>query len=132
MDTQKKSKRSRQRETVRKILDENRVHPSAAQVFDAARKEIPDISLGTVYRNLGCLEQDGTILRLDVGDGTDRFDIETKPHYHFHCTECGRVFDVELPYDENINRMAQQSAGGVVLRHDTVFHGICEVCEKKK
>lgn len=131
MDAQKKSKHSRQRDVVRKVLDENRIHPSAAQVFAEAQKEIPDISLGTVYRNLNYLEQDGAILRLDVGDGTDRFDAEVAPHYHFHCTACGRVFDVELPYDESVNERARQCTGGRILRHDTVFHGICAECEEK-
>ena len=78
-------KYSRQREEIKKYLSTRKDHPSADQVYAAMRQEIPNISLGTVYRNLTMLADTGEILRLRVGDGVDHFDYDTSEHYHFIC-----------------------------------------------
>ena len=78
-------KYSRQRELIKEFLMTRKDHPTADIIYQSVRKENPNISLGTVYRNLTLLCGDGEINRLNVGDGTDHFDADISPHYHFVC-----------------------------------------------
>ena len=76
-------KYSRQREAIKEFMMTRKDHPTADMVYMNVRKEFPNISLGTVYRNLTLLSDMGELLRLRVGDGVDHFDATTTPHYHF-------------------------------------------------
>ncbi len=67
-------------------------HPTASAVYNEVRKVIPNISLGTVYRNLAALSEEGVILSLSVGDGYEHFDGNSAPHAHLHCKRCGKKF----------------------------------------
>lgn len=124
------SKRSYQREVILDILSKNRCHPSASCVYEQTRKIIPNISLGTVYRNLSKLAQDGTVLRLDLGIGTEHFDFDTTPHYHIVCEKCNAVTDV-FEYKDSLNSLAKAHYGGEIKSHTLVFYGVCEECSKK-
>ena len=90
---------SRQREAILKVLRSTDKHPTATAVYEEVRKVIPNISLGTVYRNLAALSTDGTVLSLSVGDGHEHFDADVTPHAHLHCRQCGRIFDALLERD---------------------------------
>ena len=92
-------KHSRQRDCIRDFLANRCDHPTAETVYLNVRKEFPNISLGTVYRNLSLLTKLGEIRKLSTGIGPDRFDGNISPHYHIFCTECGNVLDLEI---ENI------------------------------
>ena len=87
-------KYSRQRQVIFDFLMTRKDHPSAEVVYQNVRQEYPNISLGTVYRNLSLLADMGEIQRLRVGDGIDHFDADTSEHYHFVCSECGCVTDL--------------------------------------
>ena len=76
-------------------------HPTADEIYSEVCKEHPAISKGTVYRNLNMLVESGAIRRVALPDGADRFDFEKVPHYHIRCTKCGRVFDVDMPYQKH-------------------------------
>lgn len=89
-------KHSKQRDSIKEFLMGRKDHPTAAVVYDNVRRSFPNISLGTVYRNLTLLADIGEISRIHVGDGVDHFDADTSPHYHFICSECGCVRDLDL------------------------------------
>ena len=106
-------------------------HPTADVVYMNVRQEYPNISLGTVYRNLTLLADMGEILRLRVGDGVDHFDADTSKHYHFICNECNQVIDLEMDNIDDIVDIAGKNFDGEIQGHVTYFHGICADCQKK-
>lgn len=123
-------KYSRQRELIKQFLMTRCDHPTADVVYTNVRKENPNISLGTVYRNLSLLSDMGEIQRLRLGDGTDHFDADTSNHYHFTCTECGSVIDLEMESIEGINDIAGANFDGTIQGHATYFYGVCGNCKK--
>ncbi|MCM1539960.1 MAG: transcriptional repressor [Blautia sp.] len=125
-------KYSRQREMIKDFLMTRKDHPTADIVYMNVRKQNPNISLGTVYRNLTLLADIGEISRLRVGDGVDHFDADTSPHYHFVCTECGGVTDLEMDSIESILEVASASFDGHITGHVTHFYGTCGNCTKAR
>ncbi|MFI3177362.1 MAG: transcriptional repressor [Eubacteriales bacterium] len=121
-------KQSKQRVAILQYLQSTREHPTADVVYSNLRQELPNISLGTVYRNLSVLADSGDILRLNLGDGTDRFDYRTEAHYHFICEECGAVMDLELEDIPSVTHIARDQFDGHIAGHTTYFHGICPSC----
>ena len=124
-------KRSRQRDAIRENLIHRYDHPTAETVYLDIKEDFPNISLGTVYRNLTLLSDMGELLRLRVGDGMDHFDATTEPHYHFICHSCGRVIDLEMDSLESINEIAGAGFGGKIYGHVAYFYGSCENCTEK-
>jgi len=125
-------KYSRQREVIKDFLKTRKDHPTADMVYMNVREQYPNISLGTVYRNLTLLADIGEIRRLRVGDGVDHFDADVSPHYHFVCTECGSVIDLEMDSIDNIVDIAGMNFDGRITGHVTYFYGICGNCSSKK
>ncbi|MCM1326852.1 MAG: transcriptional repressor [Bacteroidales bacterium] len=121
-------KRSKQRDMIKAFLMERKDHPTADVVYMNVRKQYPNISLGTVYRNLTLLSDLGEIKRLRVGDGVDHFDADTSPHYHFVCTECGSVTDLDMPSIDSIVDIAGADFDGSITGHVTYFYGTCGNC----
>ena len=121
-------KYSRQREAIKEFMMTRKDHPTADVVYMNVRKEFPNISLGTVYRNLTLLSDMGELLRLRVGDGVDHFDATITPHYHFICKDCGAVTDLELPIMHSIDTVADEAFNGRIDGHVTYFYGTCEHC----
>ena len=106
-------------------------HPSADTVYMHVRQQYPNISLGTVYRNLTLLSDIGEISRLNVGDGVDRFDADTSPHQHIVCTSCGCVQDVYLPDADKILEYADKYFDGIITTQTIIFRGTCTDCLQK-
>ena len=123
-------KHSRQREEIKKFLMTRKDHPTADVVYMNLRQEFPNISLGTVYRNLTLLADIGEILRIKVGDKTDHFDADTSQHYHFICNECGRVIDLEMDSIDGVTDIAAKHFNGNITGHITYFYGSCDQCTK--
>ncbi len=123
-------KYSKQRTAITTFLKDRKDHPTAEVIYEGVRKEYPNISLGTVYRNLMLLSDLGEIQRVNVGDGSEHFDPDTSLHNHFVCRQCGRVLDLEMDGIEEVDRMASQSFGGKIEGHKIYFHGVCEDCLK--
>jgi Fur family peroxide stress response transcriptional regulator len=123
-------RRTKQKEAILQVLRGTNSHPTADWIYNEVRKEIPNISLGTVYRNLRLLCQSGEISELDLCGTLARFDARQDNHYHFRCDKCGLVFDVDLPVDEEIDRKAAQKTRFEVLYHRLEFRGVCENCRK--
>lgn len=123
-------KYSRQREMIKDFLKTRHDHPTADVVYMNVRRQNPNISLGTVYRNLSLLADIGEIQRLRLGDGTDHFDADTSPHYHFICTKCGSVIDLKMESIEGIKEIAGANFNGTIDGHVTYFYGTCGNCAK--
>lgn len=124
-------KYSRQREVIKDFLKTRKDHPTADTVYMNVREQYPNISLGTVYRNLTLLADIGDIQRLRVGDGVDHFDADVSPHYHFICTECNSVIDLEMDSIDNIIDIAGMNFNGKIAGHVTYFYGVCGNCCNK-
>lgn len=99
----------------------------------ACKKEFPNISLGTVYRNLNLLTDIGEAIKISTPDGGDRFDGTVQPHNHFLCTKCGRFLDLELDMKsiEEMNRLANDCFDGMITSSSTLFYGECSDCIRK-
>ena len=119
---------SQQRAAIIEELSSVTSHPTASEIYNMVRRRIPNISLGTVYRNLSMLADDGAILRITTGEGTERFDADTSDHYHFCCSSCGRVSDLALPFCGELNRSVEELTGAHVQRHSLIFYGECADC----
>lgn len=117
-----------QRQIILEELSKVKFHPTANEVYDMVRKRLPRIGLGTVYRNLELMAENGIILKLEVGGTQKRFDATTDLHYHIRCIACGRVDDIELPVQQEINEIAARNTSYEILSHHIEFLGTCEQC----
>ncbi|HHV09480.1 MAG TPA: transcriptional repressor [Clostridiales bacterium] len=126
------NKYSRQREAIKEYLAHTKEHPTADTVYMNIRATYPNISLGTVYRNLNLLAEQGEIIKLNCQDGSDRFDGNVKPHYHFLCNNCGRVHDIEMESIDHINKIAGAGFDGKIEGHVTFFYGVCPDCMRNE
>ena len=124
-------KRSRQRDRILSLLHSTKSHPTAAWIYESLKPEMPDLSLGTVYRNLKILELQGKLQVLHSGSGFDRFDGDTRPHYHLICTRCSAVEDVDLPVQNELEEKAKALLGRPVSGHRLDFFGLCSTCFNK-
>jgi len=124
----KKSKNSRQRELILQILRSTKSHPAANWIYEEARKQIPNISLGTVYRNLNMLKEEGRIREISFGKGTDLYDGDLRSHDHACCVICGRVEDVpHLSQRVDVTEV-ERALGYRVHAHRLEFFGVCPQC----
>lgn len=123
-------KYSRQREAIKEYLSSTTCHPTADTVYMKIKQSYPNISLGTVYRNLNLLSEHGEILKLSCGDGCDRFDANTHPHNHFICTSCNNVIDLQMKSIADIDQIANENFAGEIHGHTIYFYGLCENCKK--
>ncbi len=123
------SKYSKQREAILTFLKSRYDHPTADTVYENIRAQIPNISLGTVYRNLNQLSESGIITRLYVDGKTDHFDACTEPHSHFRCTNCGLVQDINGPSYANLIDSASNYIDGTIDSVSIIFSGTCINCK---
>jgi Fur family transcriptional regulator, ferric uptake regulator len=123
------TRRSRQREVVLSVVRSTMDHPTAEWVHRQARRRLPRIGLGTVYRNLQSLAADGQIREIHTGGGSARFDGNTGRHYHIRCLGCGRVNDLPLSVDTRIEEEAGRAMNYRVLGHQVEVQGLCPACQ---
>lgn len=121
-------RRSRQREGILELLRSTGIHPTASWVYDRLKGEFPDLSLGTVYRNLNILVEQGLIRKIDSGSTFDRYDANISQHYHFICERCGSIADLEMAIDEELNERVEKAAGVKPRGHRIDFYGLCAQC----
>lgn len=124
-------KYSRQRESIKELLAARTDHPTADTVYTNLRKTFPNISLGTVYRNLSLLSDMGEIIKISTGDGADRFDGRTAPHNHFVCRQCHRVIDLDMENIDSIMDVAGKNFAGSIDHYVVNFYGVCGDCITK-
>ncbi len=129
---EKATKHFRKRDAILTCLRQTTEHPSAEWVFSRLKPEIPDLSLGTVYRNLSLFKEQGLITSLGTVNGVERFDGNTEPHVHYICTGCGRVLDLhKIRVPEELNQAAAMDSGGQVNGCQLTFTGVCGRCANK-
>ena len=123
------AKHFRKRDAILSCLRQTTEHPSADWVYAKLKPEIPDLSLGTVYRNLALFKEQGLITSLGTVKGVERFDGNTDPHVHYICSGCGKVLDLaEIQVPEELNASAAMASGGRVDSCQLTFTGICKNC----
>lgn len=111
------------------MLTATATHPTANCLYDRMKKDFPDLSMGTVYRNLSILMEQGLVQKIDFGSTFDRFEARIEPHYHFICERCGAVSDLPMPVDESLNRRVSECTGFKARGHRIEFYGVCAKCE---
>jgi len=115
------------------ILDELRnvdTHPTADEIYKLVRRRLPNISLGTVYRNLETLSGAGMIRKLAMAGSQKRFDGMVENHYHVRCVSCGRVDDAQVIPFPCIEESSKRIRGYRILSHKLEFEGICPACQE--
>ena len=120
---------TKQRQAVKEAVCRLGSHPSADAVYEEVRREIPGISLGTVYRNLRLLLEAGEIGLIDSAGAASRYDASTQEHYHFRCERCGRLLDVDIPIEHGLDRTVEKMTGLRVRCHVMEFRGLCYDCQ---
>jgi len=120
--------RTRQRERILEFLRASGEHPTAAQTHQALLRELPNLSLGTVYRNLEVLVSEGVVEEVPAAGGT-RYDGNPKPHHHFICERCGAIDDLHLVAPRSLAQKLRRARGRRASRIKIDFFGLCEACE---
>lgn len=118
---------SRQREALLQLLRSTKSHPDAEWLYTGLRKEYPNISLGTVYRNLRQLTELGDILELNYGS-TSHYDGDISPHYHMKCLCCNKIYDIQK---QNVSITVKTEDGFQIDGISLMLNGICRNCQKK-
>jgi Fe2+ or Zn2+ uptake regulation protein len=116
------------REQVYGVLLQKRDHPTAEEVFIRAKRQMPDISMATVYNCLDALVQCGLARQVTVERGAARFCPNMQEHSHFYCDRCHSVFDIGLPPESNV----PLPRGFRAARYDVTIHGSCPACSNGK
>lgn len=121
---------TRQLAAVYAALQGDHSHPNADEIYQRVRQTLPRISLGTVYRNLQRLVEEGKIRMFLLGERTARYDPRITEHDHFICQQCGGVEDVLLERDRRVNLTPLMNRGFTVTTHSLAIHGLCQKCSK--
>ena len=123
---------TRQRAAILSALQNTDTHPTADWIYDEVRKVIPNISKGTVYRNLKVLQETAQISEIKMGNSVTRYEGKLENHYHFRCQQCGRIFDLDEPLQDIFNDKVAAKTGFKVIYHQLEFRGLCDRCQQKK
>ena len=119
---------TRQREVVLDELSKLRSHPKADEIYQLVRKKLPNISFGTVYRNLKLLKELGFVRELSFGKSFSRFEARIDDHQHFTCTKCGKVLDIDKSYAVPTSEISINGNDMNVDDFRLEFYGKCEDC----
>ncbi len=124
---------SQKRVAILNALRETTVHPTAEWVYTALQPQYPDLSLGTVYRNLKRFCAEGRAISVGVINGQEHFDGTVMPHAHFICTKCGAVLDVQKDFfgPEKLRQLSQHT-GQKIESACVTFRGVCESCQENE
>ena len=123
------TKRFRKRDAILTYLQGTTAHPSAEMVYADLKQQIPDLSLGTVYRNLNLFKEQGLAITVGNVKGVERFDGNVAPHVHFFCMDCGAVLDLpQMNVPAQLVSTAAQQIGGAVDQCQMTFTGLCRDC----
>ena len=125
----RKLRSSNQRSLVLEIVQSAHDHPTAQAVFERARRRMPSISLGTVYRNLQLLVEQGFLSERKVDNRPARYEASRYRHYHICCVQCGALEDLSVPYQDGLDRRVQKMVQYKLQEHRMEFYGICPRCQ---
>ena len=116
---------TRQKALVLEVVQSNCDHMTAEKIYTAAKKRMPQIAMGTVYRNLSMLAAEGQVLKLEMPSGPDRYDGCVRPHEHLFCDRCGRVVDI---FCGDLTAAIEAATGRKLHSYRLSLHGICDDC----
>jgi len=122
-------KNTKQRSMVYEELKSRFDHPTPEELYESIKPKYPRISIATVYRNLRILAEEGKVIEIKSDKNILRYDAKTEPHYHFKCTKCGAVIDLDMAYDKKLDEELN-AKGYKVDYHSTIFYGLCQNCAK--
>ena len=123
-------KHFKKRDAILDYLRQSTAHPSAETIYTDLKPQIPDLAMGTVYRNLTLFKQQSLISSVATVSGVERFDANTAPHVHFICTDCDAVIDLhEMKVPESLSATAETCCGGNVSGCQLSFTGTCQNCK---
>lgn len=120
-----------QRDTVLRVVEESCDHPSAETIYTRCREIMPEISLGTVYRNLKVLVDLGKIREVSILNAGDRYDKTVGLHAHFRCKHCGKVLDVPAKDLESLEKRVEDVTGFKIEGTEVLFVGVCDRCKNE-
>ena len=123
-------KLTRQREAVLQVIRSRDDHPTANEIFLAARKHLPTISYATVYNSLRFLKDAGLVHEIKFGDGASRYDRETGRHDHAICNNCGKLVDCDLPQAAGLIQAAARKSKFQAASVHLTLRGICPDCRQ--
>jgi Fe2+ or Zn2+ uptake regulation protein len=123
---------TRQREAILNVIRGAHSHPTADWIYEEVREVIPNISKGTVYRNLKILKERGEISELNLSGTVSRYEGQHDNHYHFRCEGCGKVFDLMEPVNKELDERIAKKTGFQVNYHQLEFRGLCQSCQSKQ
>lgn len=121
---------SHQREKILECVLNSCNHPTAEMIYEQVKKDIPSISLGTVYRNLNTLNELGKIKKISIPNYGDRFDKTITNHCHIHCIKCNKTEDISVTNDMTVYENIEKETKYHLINYDLVFEGICNDCYK--
>ena len=122
-------KHSRKRDVIFACLRSIICHPTVEWVYQQLKPAIPDLSLGTVYRNLSMFKDEGLVISVGTVGGLERFDGNTSPHTHFICTRCSAVLDlIDINLEDGFLQSVHDTAGGKITDYRLSFYGLCPEC----
>jgi len=124
-------KKSYQRDIILKVVMDSCDHPTAEVIYSRVRDIVPNVSLGTVYRNLNALADNGYIKRIGISNNQDRFDKTVTPHHHIRCIMCNSVNDIFSDTAEEFYDKIELETKYKIISKDLVFEGICPNCIEK-
>ncbi|MCP4591740.1 MAG: transcriptional repressor [bacterium] len=130
MVARRPQRNTRQRAVVLEELMKLSCHPTAVELYEIARARMPKLSLGTVYRNLELLAENGVIQKLQLSGAEARFDGNPERHYHVRCTRCERVDDVHDLPEDFVKGHIQSLAGYDIVGFRLDFRGVCPDCQQ--
>ena len=126
-------KHFRKRDAILECLRCSKAHPSAEMLFNQLKPQIPDLSMGTVYRNLTLFKEQGLCSSVATVSGVERFDGNTDPHVHFICSNCDAVIDLdEMQIPQALSQTAASCCGGQVTECQLSFTGLCRDCNQER
>jgi len=117
-----------QRQAVLQVIRERDNHPTANEIFEAARKRLPSLSYATVYNSLKFLRESGLVRELAFGDSASRYDREIDRHDHAICSHCGKLVDFDLPEAAEIMRAAARKSRFKPESVHLTLTGVCPDC----
>ena len=122
---------SEKREAIYSLIRNTTTHPSAEWVYNQLKDQYPNISLGTVYRNMAMFAEQGLIVSVGTVNGRERFDANITPHAHFICNKCDSVIDLDyMQYNRDLDESVLLNTGHSVDKHSMYFYGICRKCKE--
>ena len=122
-------KYSKQRELVHNLIQDSHLHLTADDIYSTLKKDNPNLSLGTVYRNLAQLVEHKMIMKISTPDQPDYYDKNVDEHFHFFCTTCGSIEDLHMDELTDLQTVIEKKTGVIVQSLGISLKGICKACQ---